>query len=263
MKWILFLLFAVSSLAHSRGELARMPAKPTEIEMRSLPHYCWIKMYMPPTSPEYQKTQQSLGKDFVHTHHFCMGMNYANRVFGLKDPLDKQDAIKMALTNYQYMIDHADQKFALMPDVYMQRGRLYMRVKQPGKALADFEKAADLSPGLIEAYQAQVKYYENNNKRTEALAVVMKGLSRVPDNETLRTKYVELGGEEPLPELSNKTTESLGPQITENGEPSSAKDVKDNWNGAGTPEKIGNQNNPWCRFCPDIANDKPAKLTDD
>lgn len=252
MRLLFVLLILVSWQAHSRGELRNLPAKPTEAEMKSLPYYCWVKMYLPMNSAEYQKWNSNLGKDFVHTHHFCMGMNYANRSFRMRDPLDQEDARKLAYTNFQYMIDHADQKYVLMPEVYMQRGRLYMSSGKGGNALTDFEKAVNLKPDLIDGYLAQAKFYEKVGKKEEALIVIKRGLEKVPKSETLKKRHYELGGGEFLSNDESILDEKKGED--EKGDDN--VDVKitnsPEENIDRTQEAIGNLSNPWCRFCVDL-----------
>ncbi len=272
-SWLIMLLTVWSGRA-----LAELPWTPTEDEFRSLPQYCKVKMTQPESSPEWQQWHQTLGKDFLHVHHYCAGMNFAARSYRLPDEKDRIYFRKKAFTNFQYMFEHADATFSLMPDIYMSRGRLYMSGSDATLAMADFKKAAELRPDMASAYLAQADWLVKFKKPDQALVVVTEGLRHAPDSKSLQKRYVSLGGKPPYPEPVAKVPEKApaapapspepAPAAAEGQRPGQPATATSQPEKAAEPEpaveqpaeKIGNATNPWCRFCPELpANPKQAE----
>ncbi len=282
LAWVLLIM------AGRAGANEILPWVPTDEEFSMLPRYCWVKMKESDKSPEKLQFYNTLGKDYVHVHHFCAGMNFASRSLRLPNEKDRIYYRKKAFTNFQYMIDHADQSFSLMPDVYMSRGRLYMNGPDAAMALADFQKAAELRPDLAAAYMAQADWLVKFKTKAEALAAVTEGLRQAPDSKGLQKRYVDLGGQLPYPEPAKKpepeqtaksqpqsqpdtqpVPQQIDTQAAQSARPaeSSAPPQPQGAGDAASPGKgtesvgpasapsggkIGNATNPWCRFCPDI-----------
>jgi tetratricopeptide (TPR) repeat protein len=245
------------------GAAAQMlPWTPTDEEFQSLPDYCRVKMKTDWNGPEVRDWVSRVGKDFVHVHHYCAGMNFANRSFRLRSPQDRKYFRGKAYTNYEYMITHADPSFGLMPDVYVSRGQLYMADQQPSQALADYKKALELRPDFVTAHLAIVDWYKRAKQNEAALAAATEGLRQVPESKALQKRYLDLGGVEPFPEPVRKQEAPVdqGAQLAqESGVPDStqvkATDKTDqplNSSQEGALG-IGVPGNPWCRFCPEPA----------
>lgn len=241
-----------------------LPWTPTDDEFKVLPNYCWVKMKTPENGPEYLTMRSQYGQDFVHVHHYCAGMNFANRSVRLLDPKDRIYYKNKAFTNYKYMFDHADQSFNLMPDIYVSRGRLYQSDGNARLALLDYAKAVELNPKHAGAHLAIVELHKKAKRNEEALEAAIEGLKRVPNSRALQKRYYELGGKDPLPgsdevkEVSEaKAVDTVVEQgvISQQSESKSAEPKFDAKSIDGEKDNsvpYGTAGNPWCRFCPEL-----------
>lgn len=258
MKWIAGLIVACMAVAAH----ARLPWVPTDAEMTSLPPYCKAKMKTPQGSPEYNAWEATLGKDFLHTHHYCAGINFINRYYGARTQMDKRGTLHEAETNLQYMVTHAEPTYSLMPDVYLNLGVVYSLSGQPARAITHFNKAIELNPRLPRAYTGLADYYLKSKQSAKALEIVTEGLRHNPETRSLQRRYKELGGKLPYPEPV-----SVAEKVEPVAEPAAATDkaapASDSALAASPSEaapaaapaivtpKIGSPTNPYCRFCPD------------
>lgn len=245
-----------------------LPWTPTEQEFGSLPRYCWVKMKTPQNSPEYEMNRLQYGKDFEHVHHYCAGMNFASRFMRLPNPKDREYYKNKAFDNYKYMFDHASPTFALIPDVFISRGNLYLSSDQANLALSDYKKALELRPNSSAAHLAVVDWYKKFKQNDAALAAATDGLRRVPGNKGLQKRYLALGGKEPFPEPEStlvnsaaRANESVGPaEIREKSQELpllTPVDAAKSVDGEDLKEgKIGVKDNPWCRFCSEVPSSK-------
>lgn len=246
--------------------MAAEPSAPTDAELASLPPLCKVKMKAGAGSPEYKTWEQSMGKDWLHTHHYCMGINSLNRYYRARRESDKRSNLKSAQGNLQYMVTHAAPTYSLMPDVYLNLGVVYSLSNQPAQAIAHFNKAIELNPRQPRAYNAMADYYAKIKQTVRALETVSEGLRHNPGTKSLQRRYQELGGKLPYPapvaeEAATSQLTSPGPQVSstpatatppEASAPVKAEEKVTDPNGSSqAPPKIGSPTNPWCRFCPD------------
>lgn len=235
------------------------PWTPTVSEMSSLPPYC--KARFNERSPEYKLWESILGPDFGHTHHYCAGINFINRYYRARSAQDKRFNLNNARTNLQYMIDHADPGYSLMPDVYLNLGIVYSLSNQAAQAITHFTKAIELNPRQPRAYTALADYYAKTGQTAKALETVAEGLRHNPDTRSLQRRYTELGGKLPYPtpieppQQAAQKEEAPPPEAPEAVAAPSvrAPDLRDTPAPAeATPvPAIGSPKNPYCRFCPD------------
>lgn len=239
------------------------PWEPTDSEMASLPPYCKIKMKSSPSSLEYKAWQSTLGKDFLHTHHYCAGINFINRYYRSRTQQDKRFNLNNAQNNLQYMVAHADPSYSLMPDVYLNLGVVYSLSNQTAQAITHFNKAIELNPRQPKAYNALSDYYAKTKQSAKALEIVTAGLRYNPDTKSLQRRYTELGGKLPYPEPIEPTpaVEAVAakPEV-----PATPKPTASLAEPAASPTtvqpataepiaepQISSPTNPYCRFCPD------------
>jgi tetratricopeptide (TPR) repeat protein len=248
----LFLTLALSALSSYAVE----PWMPSDAEMASLPAFCTAKMKSGQGSPEYRMWESTLGKDFLHTHHYCAGINFINRYYRSRSQQDKRFNLNNAVENLTYMVEHAAPEYSLMPDVYLNRGLAYSLMKQYGKAVTDMDKAIELNPHQVKAYNVLADYYSGAKQADKALETVSKGLKQNPGTASLQRRYTQLGGKLPYPEPIEPP-----PAATPQASASTALPEAPAASGKGDPEpeptkateaqpKIGSPNNPYCRFCP-------------
>jgi tetratricopeptide (TPR) repeat protein len=236
--------------------------QPVDAEFASLPPFCKVKMQSDRNSPEYKAWESTLGKDFLHTHHYCVGLNFINRYYRSRSKQDKIYNLDNALDNMTYMVEHASPDYSLMPDVYLNRGLAYSLMNRKGEAVADMIKAIELDPQQVKAYNVLADFYAGTRQQGKALETVTDGLRHAPDAKSLQRRYKELGGKLPYPEpLRPAPAAAAGKPAPEPaGEtpatPASAAGGTAAPTAAATsapvaPAKIGTPKNPYCRFCPD------------
>lgn len=235
------------------------PWVPTDSEMASLPPYCKVKMKSSSSSPEYKAWESALGKDFLHTHHYCAGINFINRYYRARSQQDKRFNVNNALSNLQYMVDHADAGYSLMPDVYLNLGVVYSLANQTAQAITHFNKAIELNPRQPRAYNALSDYYVKSKQSAKALEIVTTGLRHNPDTKSLQRRYTELGGKLPYPQpiepapaveaVAAKPEEPATPTPS-SVEPAASQTTTKPAEPVAQP-KVGSPTNPYCRFCPD------------
>lgn len=227
------------------------PWAPTDAEMASLPPYCKARMKSGQGSPEYKMWEGTLGKDFLHTHHYCAGINFINRYYRARSRQDKQFNLRSAQDTLSYMVGSASPSYSLMPDVYLNLGVVYSLMNQPAQAITHFHKAIELNPRQPKAYNALSDYYAKTQQSAKALEIVTKGLRHNPDTKSLQRRYRELGGKLPYPEpvaaaeaQPVKQEEPVGPAASpESTTPAPVEPIAE--------PSIGSPTNPYCRFCPD------------
>lgn len=260
MNWIQTICgLALVTLTVPAQAQARLPWVPTDSEMASLPPYCKVKLKSPPNSPEYAAWSATLGKDFLHTHHYCAGINFLNRSYAARTKQDKRSILRDAETNLQYMVSHAEPTYSLMPDVYLNLGVVYSLSNQPVQAITHFNKAIELNPRLPRAYAGLADYYLSTKQKAKALETVTEGLRYNPDTRSLQRRYTELGGKQPYPEpVKSEPAQTATPAETmaePAAEPAATATQPVEAAPAQTTEtpepKIGSPTNPYCRFCPD------------
>ena len=234
----------------------------TDAEFANLPPFCRANMKSGQGSPDYQMWQNTLGKDFGHTHHYCTGLNSINRYYRSRNAMDKGFHLNNAAGDMSYMITHASPDYSLMPDVYLNRGLVYSLMKQHGKAVADMNKAIELDPRQVKAYNVLADYYSSTNQKNKALETVTEGLRHNPETKSLQRRYTELGGKLPYPDPIQPTPVDAAQAVVspEKTEAPSASEKTANDAPASAPvepaepvpqSKIGTPKNPYCRFCPE------------
>lgn len=237
------------------------PRAPTDSEMASLPPYCKARMKSGQDSPEYKMWEGSLGKDFLHTHHYCTGINFINRYYRARSQQDKRFNLNNAEGNLKYMVANADPGYSLMPDVYLNLGVVYSLTNQTAQAITHFNKAIELNPRQPKAYTALSDYYAKTKQSEKALEIVTTGLRYNPDTKSLQRRYTELGGKLPYPAPIEPTpaveAEAAKPEEPPTPTPSSVEPAASPTTVPPAPvetiaePQIGSPTNPYCRFCPD------------
>lgn len=260
MKLLLLPLFFTMILGTFSAH-ALEPWVPTDSEMVSLPPFCKVKMKSGQGSADYKLWESTLGPDFLHTHHYCAGINFLNRYYRSRSQQDKHFNLNNAEDNLRYMVTHAKPTFSLMPDVYLNLGVAYSLSNQTAQAITHFNKAIELNPRQPKAYNALSDYHVKSKQSAKALEIVTAGLRHNPDTKSLQRRYTELGGKLPYPESIEPApaveAEAAKPEKPPTPAPSSVEP-------AATPTpttteavksidepKIGSPTNPYCRFCPD------------
>lgn len=258
--------FLLAAMLGANAGLAMDRLGMTEAEARGMPPVCIAKM----TGGELAKQWSAMvGPDFVHVHHYCMGINFLSRAYGARDRQDRGFQLKNAHDNLMYMVKAASPAFVIMPDVYLNLGIVYRMRSETGQAIASFQKAIELNPQASRAYRELADSYVTIGDRAKALAIITDGLRQNPETRSLQRLYAELGGKLPYPEPIAKSApdSEAAPAVGRAEQNAGAKAAPeplppvaqpDGTNaGAGQapqesqPQPVpGSPTNPYCRFCP-------------
>lgn len=197
----LFLSFLAMILINSPS-YAWDTSWPNASEMGGLPEMCSPLPFMGGrggtydlNSPVWRKWKPILGDGYDHTHHYCNALNMvrrADKAYGNLD--DKRGYINQAIGEYTYVISHAPESFALMPEIFLQRGRAYLRQKEFNKAILDFHQAIKLKPTYTAPYNALIDFYIEQGKINEAKEILAEGLERRPDAKSLIRRQKQIMG---------------------------------------------------------------------
>ncbi len=234
----------------------------TASELALLPKYCHAKIR--PSDPAESKLWASrLGHDnWIHMHHYCGGLAALHRVPMLRGQ-EKKDMIRDALWEFDYVISHVEPTFFLQPEFHLNKGKVLRLMEKYAEALTEFQKALTLKPDLIAAYLQISELYEKINKKPEALEALKEALKLQPSNQGLRKKFQQLGGDistlqdaPPQPPLpgSSSDVQKIGPDTAAAPVSPATPSAESSTINPPQPEveqKIGNDKNPWCRFCVD------------
>jgi tetratricopeptide (TPR) repeat protein len=172
----------------------------TAVEIRAMPPYCAGRYAKNDNIQEYKRWEENYGPDFLHTHHLCDGIGFLNNLYKAKNPSERKMMLNEAMGGLNYMIQHAQPNFKLMPEVYFYRGQVLYLMDRKGEAVLDSRKAIELDPKLSKAYVQAAEYLERMGQKAEALKLVSEGLRHLPGNAGLQRLYMKLGGQQPFPE---------------------------------------------------------------
>ena len=238
---------------------------PTAAEMAALPAYCGARFNE--GSEAFKTWRSTMGGDFIHIHHYCAGLNFLNRSYGMSSTKDRQGTLGGAVREFDYVLTHASPEFYLRAEILMNRGVALSLLKKPGEAIANLNQAIEKNPELPRAWMTLADMYDAQKQRTKALETVTEGLRHNPGTRSLQRRYSELGGKLPYPEpiklapveppqaaVAPETPAQPVESPTAANQPATAAAQPAEATPAQPAEaapKIGSPTNPYCRFCPD------------
>lgn len=237
----------------------------TDVEFSMLPAYCAVKIQdKDPQAKQYWVAQMG-GENWVHMHHYCGGLAALNRYYG-QNAYEKGRSLYDAVWEFNYVLKNTKPDFYLRADFHYNRGRALRLQGKEGPALSDFQKALELSPGMPSASTELADLYKKLGKKEMALATLKTALEQSPTNKGLRRRYQEMGGDlASIPSAPASVPEAKAAPM-DSGSSSKAvpatveptQSAEQNKPEVITPQ-IGNETNPWCRFCPDPPAPKSEK----
>ncbi len=236
---------------------------PTAAEMAALPAYCGARFN--DGSDAFKAWRANMGGDFNHIHHYCAGLNFLNRSYGVSSVKDRQSTLGAVVREFDYVLTHASPDFYLRAEILMNRGVALSLLKKPGEAIANLNQAIEKNPGLPRAWMTLADLYEAQKQRAKALETVTDGLRHNPGTRSLQRRYTELGGKLPYPEpIKPEPTQAAAPPEAEPAktppaaepaataaQPAEAAPAQTTQAAETPAPKIGSPTNPYCRFCPD------------
>ncbi len=239
--------------------------RPTPAEMPSLPPYCAAKWN---GGPEAARWKAEYGPDYMHVHHYCVGLNSLSRYYRSADPKKKEEYLRTAMAQWDYMLSHAKPSSHHYWNYYFQKGSTLLLMRRSAEAIKEFQSALAHKPDASEVYLKLADIYKGQNKPKDALEIIAEALRRAPDVKILQKRYLELGGNEPFPEPYKKAAQTEEPVAPPPGNAARSEEKQQPAtvdNQPVTPEagvaakapppvepaRIGTPKNPWCRFCVD------------
>lgn len=231
--------------------------EPTPAEMATLPPYCAARFNQ--GSDAFKNWQTSMGGDFIHIHHYCVGLkllNHARGTFTSK----KNETLAAAVGEFDYVLTHVAPDFYMRPEVLMNRGIALSMMKRDGEAVSNLLQAIELNPKQPRAYATLADLYDKMKNRGKALETVSEGLRHNPDTRSLQRRYTQLGGKLPYPEPIRPTQAAdtpvtppadAAPSAVTAAPTEPAKSEPAAAPASAEQPKIGSPNNPYCRFCTD------------
>jgi tetratricopeptide (TPR) repeat protein len=130
--------------------------------------------------------RERMGPTFDAMHHYCYGLMKTNRATLLaRDPVTREFYLRDAITEFEYVIDHAAPGFVLLPDLLARKGENLLRLGLGRLALTPLEHAIELNATHWPAYIHLSDYYKEAGDRKAARDWLDKGLAHAPGNAAL------------------------------------------------------------------------------
>lgn len=203
-------LFAVALLA-----LATAGARPaaagrltdfSQEELHSLSQLCLSQRFIneeldAPAVPEPERAHEQLeakfGHSFIHYHHYCWAVLYARRAERLA--AESRFNYGRVVDNLDYVIRNSDPDFALLPDVYVQKGEALDELERRAEAEAAYRNAIHAKVDYVPAYVALAQHYIEARDVDAARRTIEEGLKYDPSSKTLAEKKAALAKLENAP----------------------------------------------------------------
>ncbi len=137
--------------------------------------------------------QRAIGlKDNYLDAHVQLALVYEQKG-DLEEALEKMKAVLERLRGVSFQ---RDSDFAgAATEIYFQTGRLYFNLERIEEAIPMFEQAVIITPQYANARYALSLSYESNNRVEDAFIQYQILGQMMPDEETIKAKIRELGGE--------------------------------------------------------------------
>lgn len=246
LKLIIFVFMVSASV-----EATDLSFNPNAREMRLMPSYCKAKFTAPQGSPEWQAWRGRIGENFIDLHHYCAALNFVNRYKGARSASDRSYNLKLAMDNFDYMVNALKPNFPLRAELYSNRGNVFKLQGRPREAIQDFNQAIEINPRLTTPYLQLIYLYEGEKKHNQSLEVAINGLRNNPNSKALQRRYLKVGGKLPYPKPIQAEEVAMEPvSKTEAGASESVPTPVDTPTVPVAQPKIGSPTNPYCRFCP-------------
>lgn len=253
MRYILGLAGCLILIGPGIQQASAAAFAPSAGELAVLPPFCKAKLSA--NSSDDKQYSGSFGPDWVHIHHYCFGLNFANRYYrNYGNRIAQADAMKQALDNYDYVLSHATPSFGMRAEIGTQKARLLAAANRRAEAISALETAIRNQAGYAPAYAALSDLYRDSGQKASALAKVEQGLEQSPQDKPLQRRYKKLAGKSFVPpapvEAAVPQPDPDAPSPAEDSGTTPAIASPDDPHPAQPPAKIGAPGNPYCRFCP-------------
>jgi tetratricopeptide (TPR) repeat protein len=243
---------AVLALGFGAQAVHATPFNPSAEEFSVLPAFCKAKLGADPNNVRLYA--DSIGPDWLHIHHYCFGLGFTNKFFkDFGNSMAQRDDVKQAVSNYDYVLEHAAPDFWMRAEIGTQKARILQAAKHNVEAIDALDIALKANADYAPAYALLSDIYRDMNQKQKALEAVEKGLQRVPLDKPLQRRYKTLSGKVfvvPASAMQAPAKTTPDPAATAKPDAAAAAVNKPATDAAAVPDKIGVPGNPYCRFCP-------------
>lgn len=202
-------LFLVASGSVAGQNIPGYPEHVTDYDPRevaTLPRYCphtqLFRERVPGgNDPEaIRRWQAVLGGTFIHMHHYCWGLMHLNRAkFLARDTPTRNFHYGSAIREFDYVLQHAKEDFALLPEILTKRGESLLRLGRGALAVAEFERAINLKADYWPPYAYLSDHYSATGDTKRAREILEAGLAQAPQATGLQRRLAELDGQSAKP----------------------------------------------------------------
>lgn len=248
-------LLIAGLLAYALPAAAAQQFSPTASEMALLPPYCADRITngVSASSPWVAKLGWA---NWLHIHHYCFALNFANRATRAREQKDKNFALQTSANNFGYVIKATQAQFWLRPQMYLGLAKVNIQQKKIADATRWLTEAINFDSKFEPAYLALIDLDRQTGQGKAALELATNGLRYLPDSKALKTAYRELGGKEPYPEPIAKTPPPepvpapASPEVAAGGSSDASAGAGEEGAAPTEAAKAGSSIPAGCRFCP-------------
>jgi hypothetical protein len=199
MAWPVALLAGL----HASSAGAQSQFDPKQLAM--LPPYCKHTQLYRQNVPGGNDPQQIerwtsvFGQEnFIHMHHYCLGLESANRaLYFTSTKQDRDRELTTAVREFDYVVDRVAPDFALLPEILTRRGENLLRLGNAPQGVVDLNRAITLKPDHWPPYAALSDYFKALGDFASAREWAEKGLSAAPGTKALQRRLTELDNGKP------------------------------------------------------------------
>ena len=187
MRFFLFIVFGISILWHN-------PAVAEEVwrqDTRLLPQYCKdrAKGF---NSAEWAKWRGTMGKAFIHVHHYCAGIYAEQKARSTIDQRQTKNWLGHVIKQMAYVSKNCSSKCVLYPELHSRWGWALAEGGQPSEAIGHFQLAIRAKPTYTTAYARLSDLYLDLNQPEKARKTLEQGLKAKPGSRKLQRLLREL-----------------------------------------------------------------------
>ena len=259
---LLLALLSPASWAGVYGEVENLS------ELALLPTYCKGAQQIRLISNDPKPIEDYLtlyGEAYIHMQQYCWGLNKENKLPGIRDENYRKSQMITILENFQYVLDRAPLTFTLLPDIYISKARILLKMERDVDAVHVLFTLTQIKPGYSPAYAQLGDYYKRIGDQHNAIKFYELGIINTNKENSKffikKIKKIDPAYQAPpikdIPQMdaSQQNSASLIKDSAVSAPPSLADQTA---TPAAPPTRDGTAKaadqtakpNPYCRFCP-------------
>ena len=183
-----------SSFADSPGNITMADLSRTPVvcmDVQGIEATGWSQGYR--ESPRSGYWKSVMGETFWAMHHYCWAIVRLNRMDGqLMTANQRAHAYDAAVSDFQYVLNHAKPDFVLLPEIYWRMGDAQFKKGDIGAALNYFTRSREAKGDYWPAYAGLADVMAKATRRDEAIALLKEGLETAPGAAALQERLNKL-----------------------------------------------------------------------